>query len=214
MAGSVTEDAETLVLPTPRDHRTAQDVPFHEYEEGLLKQQELFARTQVGAAFFGLLAAAAVAALIGAALSLAWTAVAARSVPWLDGIGWIVDANEQTMSAIGAVAGLLLLFVALFCGGYVAGRMARFNGSRQGVAVWVWAVVIAVGFGAVAMYTGQYVDVVSDVEQFALRLFIEEMLLVAAIVTATVVLGVSLTGAVLGGAAGMRYHRAVDRVWP
>ena len=35
-------------------------------------------------------------------------------------------------------------FVAYYCGGYVAGRMARFDGVKQGVAVWVWALVIAI----------------------------------------------------------------------
>ena len=38
----------------------------------------------------------------------------------------------------------MILFVAYYCGGYVASRMARFNGMKQGIAVWVWALVVAI----------------------------------------------------------------------
>jgi hypothetical protein len=36
---------------------------------------------------------------------------------------------------------LVILFVAYYCGGYAAGRMGRFNGMKQGIAVWLWALV-------------------------------------------------------------------------
>ena len=45
---------------------------------------------------------------------------------------------------VGGIVLLVILFVAYYCGGYVAGRMARFHGARQGFAVWVWALVIAI----------------------------------------------------------------------
>lgn len=212
MDGYQADDAETLVLPASRAGGAVDSAPpFHNYEEGLRMQQELYGRTHVGAALFGLLVAAAVAAVISALVGLAWVLVSASTVPWLEGAKAIVAANEPVA---GAIAGLLVLFIALFCGGYVAGRMARFSGSRQGVAVWIWALAIAVASGTIAAYTGYDATILSSLEQFALQIFIEEMVIVAAIVAATLVLGVSLTGAVLGGAAGMRYHRAVDRVWP
>lgn len=37
-----------------------------------------------------------------------------------------------------------------YAGGYVAGRMARFNGIRQGFAVGLWAVLIAAVVAAAA----------------------------------------------------------------
>jgi hypothetical protein len=43
--------------------------------------------------------------------------------------------DPKTVSIVGAVALLVVLFVAYYCGGYVAGRMARFHGVRQGLAV-------------------------------------------------------------------------------
>ena len=42
---------------------------------------------------------------------------------------------------------LSLQFLAYFSGGYVAGRMARFNGVGQGLMVWLWGV-IGSGAGA------------------------------------------------------------------
>jgi hypothetical protein len=40
----------------------------------------------------------------------------------------------QTAGIVGAIVALAVLFVAYYCGGYVAGRMARFSGAKQGVA--------------------------------------------------------------------------------
>jgi hypothetical protein len=39
---------------------------------------------------------------------------------------------------------LVLLLISYFAGGYVAGRMARFDGAKQGIAVWLWALIVAV----------------------------------------------------------------------
>ena len=41
--------------------------------------------------------------------------------------------------APGVVVAAVVLFVAYVCGGYVAGRMARFDGIKQGLAVWGWS---------------------------------------------------------------------------
>ncbi|MEV4351037.1 hypothetical protein AB0J83_41805 [Actinoplanes sp. NPDC049596] len=56
------------------------------------------------------------------------------------------EAGENTgeLGVGGAIALLVVLLIAYYRGGSVAGRMARFNGLRQAVAVWIWAVVITV----------------------------------------------------------------------
>src|SRR5664279_1579500 len=63
-------------------------------------------------------------------------------------------ATAQTVGLVGAIALLVILFVAYFCGGYVAGRMARFHGARQGLAVWLWGIAMAVIFAALAAVAG------------------------------------------------------------
>ena len=79
------------------------------------------------------------------------------SPPWSPplgaGVGLVSDASD-VVDAAGACAeeigwaGVILVLVVVglsyYCGGYVAGRMARFDGIRQGVAVFAWAVVAAV----------------------------------------------------------------------
>ena len=202
------DDAETAVLePTP----AVDDVTYHDYQEVLKKQQEQFGGVRVGAALFGWLAAAASAALIGTLVTLLWLAVATSTVPWLEGTRDVLAGSEQVVSTIAASASLLILFFAYFCGGYVAARMARFSGSKQGLAVWVWGVAIALMLAAITAVTGVYLDLLGNLDAFARRLFIEEALTVAGVVAGTLVLGLTLGGAVLGGVAGMRYHRAVDR---
>ena len=56
--------------------------------------------------------------------------------------------TAQTVGLVGAILLLVVLFVAYCRGGYVAGRMARFDGRKQGLAVWLWGVVMALVIAA------------------------------------------------------------------
>ena len=102
----------------------------------------------------------------------------------------------------------MILFVAYYCGGYVAGQMARFNGLRQGLAVWLWALVIAVA--VVAAVAGSKYDVLSTVNSFPQILADEGTLTQGGIIALVVVAVASLAGALLGGLAAMRFHCTVD----
>ena len=120
---------------------------------------------KVGAAFFGWLTAFGTATLLtallaatGAALGLGAEDVEAAA----DQVG--LDAG--TVGWIGAIALLVILFVAYYCGGYVAGRMARFNGIVQGLAVWVWALVIAIVVALLGVVVGSQYDVFADLNIF------------------------------------------------
>src|SRR5688572_18345150 len=113
-------------------------------ETVVAREHERFGGIKFGAAFFGWLAAlgalvalTAVVAAIGAATGLASPETVEDAV----------DAADQNMGAatiIGAIAIAVVLFVAYFVGGYVAGRMARLSGAKQGLAVWLWAIAIAI----------------------------------------------------------------------
>ena len=87
----------------------------------------------MGSAFFGWLAATGMAVLLTALVTAGGAAVSLAQ-------GNEADAPTSRPSALTeAVVLLVIFFVAYYCGGYVAGRMARFNGMKQGVAVWIWA---------------------------------------------------------------------------
>lgn len=57
---------------------------------------------------------------------------------------------------------LVILFIAYYAGGYVAGRMARFDGAKQGIAVWLWALVIAIVVAVVLAVAGSEYNVLSQ----------------------------------------------------
>ncbi len=120
--------------------------------------------------------------------------------------------SADTVVWIAAGVLLAILFVAYYGGGYVAGRMARFSGVLQGLAVWLWAIVIAIAAAGVGLLLRTLYDVPVDLDAFPRIPVPEDALTIAGIITAVVVAVVSLGGALLGGVVGVRYHRRVDRV--
>ena len=197
-------------------HRDARDVhdgyPAQTHAEVLATEREHFGGVKVGAAFFGWLTATGLAVLLTAALAAAGTAVGLSNGTTPDQVAADAASSPQSVGLLGAVALGVVVFVAYYCGGYVAGRMARFDGARQGVAVWLWAVLVAIVVGVVGALAGARFDVLASVDVFPRFPLGEGGLTTAGIVAAVVVLVTSLAGAVLGGLAGMRFHRRVDRV--
>lgn len=121
----------------PRDVPTARATAPATPDALVARQEEEHGGVKVGSAFFGWLTATGAAVLLTALLSAAGTAIGISAV---DSVAETADAateNVETIGIVGAALVLLILFVAYYCGGYVAGRMARFKGAIQGVAVWV-----------------------------------------------------------------------------
>jgi hypothetical protein len=179
-------------------------------ETMLQRQQERYGGMKFGSAFFGWLTATGTAVLLTALVAAAGAAV---GVATNTSTGQVVGQASQnaTVGVVGGVALAVILFVAYFAGGYVAGRMARFNGASQGIAVWLWAVVIAVLVAVLGAVAGSKYNILGTLNSFP-RLPIEEGSLTRGGVVALLVAAVvSLAGAVLGGRAGMRFHRKVDQ---
>ena len=182
-------------------------------EEALGREQERFGGFKWGSAFFGWLAATGTAVLLTALLSAVGAGLGLGVAEGdVEDAAAELGANAQTVTIIGAVALAVVLFVAYYCGGYVAGRMARFSGAKQGLAVWIWAIAIAIVVAIVAAVAGSQFNVLGQLNSFPRIPVDEGTLTTTGIVTAIVVALVSLGGAVLGGIGGMRYHRRVDRV--
>lgn len=180
-------------------------------EAVLEREQDQFGGMKFGSAFFGWLTATGTAIILTALLAATGTAV---------GLGnhvdpaEVADAASENATTVGIVGGIILaviLLVAYFCGGYVAGRMARFNGVKQGVAVWLWAIIIAVVLAIVTAVAGSQFDVLGNLNSFPRIPVNEGDITAGSIVTAIVAAIVALGGAILGGLAGMRYHRRVDK---
>ena len=130
------------------------------------------------------------------------------------GVGYQMDApvsgNDPTSQKLGIgglIGGLVALFLGYLVGGYTAGRMARFDGVKNGIGVVIWTVVMAIVLGVLGAVLGNQFDLTQR-----LRLNIErQTLTTAGVVSLAVTLIVMLAGAVLGGKLGAGYHRKIDR---
>ena len=175
-------------------------------------EREQYGGIKIGSAFFGWLTATGTAVLLTALVAASGTAVAVATNTNVSTASSQAAQNPKTVGLAGGVVLLVILFVAYFCGGYVAGRMARFNGARQGVAVWLWAVVIAALLGIAGAAGGSKYNILGQLNSFP-RIPVNEGTLTSGAIVALVAVAVaSLVGAVLGGLAGMRFHRKVDKV--
>ena len=103
-----------------------------------------------------------------------------------------------------------MLFLAYLAGGYVAGRMARFDGIKQGVAVWVVGLLVVIVLAVLGAVLGAEYNVLSQLNLPSLPIS-GGTLTTAGIIAGIAALLVTLLGAILGGSLGTRYHRKIDR---
>ncbi|GAA2015335.1 hypothetical protein [Nocardioides kribbensis] len=176
------------------------------------RERERFGGIKPFVAFFGWLTATGMAVLLTALVAAAGA-----------GVGLVSSASEVADAATGnglqaeeigwagVILVLVVVFLSYYSGGYVAGRMARFDGMKQGFAVWAWAVVAAIVVGVLGAVAGSQYDVLGDVNSFPRIPVDAGDLTLQAIAVLVGVVVVSLVGALLGGLAGMHFHRKVDR---
>lgn len=180
-------------------------------EEVLEREKAQFGGMKFGSAFFGWLTATGTAVILTALLAATGTAVGLGNQIAPSEVADAASENAATVGIVGGIVLTLILLIAYFCGGYVAGRMARFDGVKQGVAVWLWAIMIAVILAIITAVAGAQFNILGNLNSFPRIPINEGDLTAGSIITAIVVALVALGGAILGGLAGMRYHRRVDK---
>lgn len=191
------------------EHHDGQDGPDghdrHDHVDD--PAREKFGGVNLGAAFFGWIVAIGVTVLLAGIVS-AITAAVGNEV----GIRQSELENESgTVGLASAIALLVVLAIGYYAGGYVAGRMSRFDGGRQGIAVWVIGLLVtllAVGLGVIF---GNEYNVLERVDLPSIKLS-DDTLGWGAVITGLAVLLGTLLAAFLGGVVGRRYHHRVDRV--
>jgi hypothetical protein len=178
-------------------------------DEAVAERRTRFGGVKVGSAFFGWVTATGMTVILTALLAGVGAAVGAATGA---GVGTAtVNMDPGALGVAGAIVLGVVVLLSYFCGGYVAGRMARFSGAKQGVAVWLWALVFAVVGTIVGLVVGNNLtgwSTISGLPQVPIGQADLTMAGVAAVVGVALV---SLLGAILGGLAGMRYHRTIDR---
>jgi hypothetical protein len=210
--GSDSEHEDRGGVATAERDRTAVREPGRQVagaeaaRDARARQREEFGGINWGSAFFGWLVAVGMAAILLGLLSAAGAAFGLGDVSEAD-----AESNAETIGIVGAILLILVLGAAYYCGGYVSGRMSRFDGGRQGLAVWALGLAVTIVLAvAGALFGAEY----NVLEQLNLpRIPVEEGSLTAgAAIALVLVVLITLLAAMGGGKAGERFHRKVDRV--
>lgn len=174
-------------------------------------EQSRFGGIKFGAAFFGWMTATGISVLLTALIAaVAATAGAATNID----PSTVMNQAAQNLQAVSITAGITLaviLFLSYYCGGYVAGRMARFDGAKQGLAVWLWAVIVAVITATLAAMAGSEFNNLLTTTAFPGIAVNEQTLTAGGVIVLIIAALVALAGAVLGGKMGMHFHRRIDQ---
>src|SRR4051812_26927378 len=169
------------------------------------RQREEFGGLRWGSAFFGWLVAVGIATLLTALLSAAGAAVGLTQASTED-----ATSNASTIGIVGGIVLLAILLIAYYAGGYVAGRMSRFSGPKQGLGVWIIALAVTVVLAVAGALLGAEYNVLSQLNLPRIPIGEGALTTGGLIALAAIVIG-TLVAAVAGGKAGTHYHRKVDR---
>lgn len=185
-------------------------------DELAFRQKQEFAGINFAAGFFGWLAAAGLAGIlyliaggIAVASGLAQTSVFTGSTPTVKSLGSVFDTHTLQITAL--VVFLVLLFVSYFVGGFVASRMARFSGLKQGLAVWLWGLFGSIIVGVVGVVLASQTATMSKITSTTGGFDAASLITPTSLVSEGLIVVLSIGGALLGGLAGQSFHRKVDR---
>ncbi|VXB99665.1 hypothetical protein [Nocardioides sp. AX2bis] len=198
--------------PTPTGAEPVQPVRTEDRKTVVAREKDAFGGVKIGAAFFGWLVATGMTVVLTALLAAVAGGLNLVSSP--AELSDAAQANNVSAEEIGwgaAIVVLVVVFLAYLAGGYVAGRMARFNGLKQGAAVFGWSVFIAVVVAILGAVAGAQYNVLSEINSFPNIPSSLEGLTLQGVVVLVGVVAAALVGAMLGGLTGMRYHRRIDK---
>ncbi|HTE60627.1 MAG TPA: hypothetical protein VK631_09780 [Solirubrobacteraceae bacterium] len=171
-------------------------------ETARARQRDEFGGVNWGASFFGWLVAVGIAALLGAILVAAGAAIGLTESDVTNA------ADEITLG--GGIALFVVLMLAYSTGGYVAGRMSRFDGARQGLATWAIGLIVTAALALAAVIFGDEYNVLDQLNLPSVPVGGETLATGGIIALAAIVVGTVVAG-LAGGKVGERYHRRVDR---
>jgi hypothetical protein len=199
-------DGSTAVADRPVERTSVATLDREQMHAVRARQREEFGGINWGAAFFGWLVAVGLGALLVGLLAAAGAAVGLTELSESEAAG-----NASEIGIGGAIALLLALAIAYYAGGYVAGRMSRFDGARQGIGTWSIGLLVTIALAVVGAILGSEYNVLERLDLPAVPVGDSELATGGVLALAIVVVG-TLVAAVIGGKAGERYHRKVDRV--
>lgn len=207
-------DKETRIIRTPGQPDTTADATpyprgyFEAAEDREDRLRDMYGGVDWLASFLGFVFAVVAGAVFSAVAGVV-----------LAPLGFSPNLSGSIGAAV--ITGLVLLgvliFLTYFFGGYVAGRLARFDGGRNGAMLLVWTFLAGVLFllaagvfsgllpGGAANAMGGFVDSASSAIGSLSQAGVVGIVVVAA------ALLIALLGGFLGGRLGSRYHAEIDR---
>ena len=185
--------------------------PRDRHDEVVHTEKQKFGGIKFGVAFFGWLAATGMAVLLTALLSAIGIGVGLTAETDPNQVAEQATETATTVGLVSAIVLALIVLISYFCGGYVAGRMARFDGAKQGLAVWLWAIVIAIVLALVGLVAGSQFDLLGQLSGLAGVPVDPGSLTTGGVITVIIAALLALVAAMLGGFVGMRYHRKIDQ---
>ena len=169
------------------------------------RQREEYGGFNFGAAFFGWLVATGLAVLLIAILGAAGAAIGLTDLSESE-----TNSNAGTISIVGGALLIVVLAMAYYAGGYVAGRLSRFDGARQGLGAWLFGLVVTILLAVAGAVLGSEYNILQRLD--LPRIPVDEgSLSTGGLIALGAILLATLIAAILGGKVGERYHRKVDR---
>ncbi len=135
-------------------------------------------------------------------------------------LGFTLDLQGQEINSA-IITGLVIvgfvLFLSYFLGGYVAGRLVRFDGGRNGAATVGWGILLGVifaifGFLLAGLLPASVFELLRGL-QSSIQSTVGNLATLG-LVGAGIIVGallLMLLGGLLGGSVGNRYHTRIDR---
>jgi hypothetical protein len=122
-----------------------------------------------------------------------------------------IEGNLQEIEIIGIALAAVVVLVASFIGGWVAARIARFDGVANGIGMAIWLLVLVAVFAALGAFVGQQYNAFQRVglPDWFTQVTTEDVTTMA-IIGAIVGVVTLFVGAAMGGAIGDGYNRKVD----
>jgi hypothetical protein len=192
-------EAERAEATEQRDVVAAERPAVHP----IVAARERFGGVDLPASLVGMLTALAMVVLLGGLVVAAFGQIGYQTGLTGDDVN-----NVNDISLASWIGGVAVLFVSYLIGGWAAGRIARYDGARNGLMTAVWTIVLAAVLSGLAAVLGTEYDVFAnrDLPQW----FNSDAVTAVAIVSGAAAIVAMLLGGLLGGLWGTRYHRLAD----
>lgn len=119
-----------------------------------------------------------------------------------------IDGNLQEIEIAGVVVAGVIVFISALVGGWVAGRLAHFDGLMNGIGAAMWLLLLVAVFAALGAWVGAEYNAFqrAGLPDWFSQLHVDD-LTVDVIIASIVGVAALLAGAALGGALGEAHNR-------